>query len=160
MTEERLSPGAVRLLRVYARALQLLGALVLLAGVILYPPHAVGWIAAVVGIVAVAVLRVGAVSLSKFAYVTMTVVPVGGKEGVGAVSAGVVETGALEHFPNRDEMLAFVNYWKGLADAGYYTYVLNKPRFWDQDNVVFPNFHRWQAYVKAVTTTANRQSHV
>ncbi|MEI8105346.1 MAG: SDR family oxidoreductase [Actinomycetes bacterium] len=26
---------------------------------------------------------------------------------VNAVSAGVVETGALEHFPNRDEMLAF-----------------------------------------------------
>jgi enoyl-[acyl-carrier protein] reductase III len=25
---------------------------------------------------------------------------------VNAVSAGVVETGALEHFPNRDEMLA------------------------------------------------------
>lgn len=43
-------------------------------------------------------------------------------------------------------------------DAAYYTYVLNKPRFWDQDNVVFPNFHRWESYVKAVTTTANRKA--
>jgi hypothetical protein len=38
-------------------------------------------------------------------------------------------------------------------DAAYYTYVLRKPRYWDQDNVVFPNFHRWEAYVRAVTTT-------
>ena len=29
---------------------------------------------------------------------------------------------ADEVFVNSDEMLAFVNYWKGLADAGYYTY--------------------------------------
>ena len=28
---------------------------------------------------------------------------------VNAVSAGVVETGALEHFPNKDEMLATVD---------------------------------------------------
>ena len=43
-------------------------------------------------------------------------------------------------------------------DAAYYTYVLGKPRFWDQDNVRFPNFHRWQAYVRAVTTTAERKA--
>jgi len=43
-------------------------------------------------------------------------------------------------------------------DAAYYTYILHKPRYWDQDNVVFPNFHRWEAYVKAVTTAAQRQA--
>ena len=39
-------------------------------------------------------------------------------------------------------------------DAAYYTYVQHKPRFWDRDNVVFPNFHRWEDYVRAVTTAA------
>jgi enoyl-[acyl-carrier protein] reductase III len=34
---------------------------------------------------------------------------------VNAVSAGLVETGALDHFPNRDEMLAF---YKGRTPAG------------------------------------------
>jgi hypothetical protein len=43
-------------------------------------------------------------------------------------------------------------------DAAYYTYVLGKPRFWDQDNAVFPNFHRWEEYVKAVTTTTRRKA--
>lgn len=43
-------------------------------------------------------------------------------------------------------------------DSAYYTLVLRKPRWWDQDNVVFPNFHRWQAYVKAFTTAANRKA--
>jgi hypothetical protein len=43
-------------------------------------------------------------------------------------------------------------------DAAYYTYVLNKPRFWDQDNAVFPNFHRWESYVKAVTTVTGRKA--
>ncbi|MGZ6791877.1 MAG: hypothetical protein ACXVFV_02910 [Mycobacteriales bacterium] len=36
-------------------------------------------------------------------------------------------------------------------DAAYYTYVLHKPRFWDQDNTTFPNFHRWEAYLREVT---------
>lgn len=43
-------------------------------------------------------------------------------------------------------------------DAGYYKYVLGKPRFWDQDNTVFPNFHRWEDYVKAVTTAAGKKA--
>jgi hypothetical protein len=43
-------------------------------------------------------------------------------------------------------------------DAGYYTYVLRKPRFWDQDNAVFPNFHRWESYVRAATTAAGRKA--
>jgi hypothetical protein len=43
-------------------------------------------------------------------------------------------------------------------DAAYYTYVLHKARFWDQDNAVFPNFHRWESYVKAVTTTTGKKA--
>ncbi len=43
-------------------------------------------------------------------------------------------------------------------DAGYYTYVLGKPRFWDQDNVVFPNFHRWEDYLRAATQAAGPQA--
>ena len=39
-------------------------------------------------------------------------------------------------------------------DAAYYTYVLHKPRFWDQDNQVFPNFHRWEDYMRAATSAA------
>jgi methyl-accepting chemotaxis protein len=88
--ERPLSPGAVRLLRLYARALLLLGALAVLAGIVFAPPHARGWIAAVVGAVAVAALRLGAVSLSKFAYVTMTVVPVGALTLLGEPVAALV----------------------------------------------------------------------
>jgi methyl-accepting chemotaxis protein len=72
-----LSPGAVRLLRSYARVLLAAGALAVLVYVALNGPKGSGWIAALVGTAAVAGLRMGAVSLSKFAYVTMTVVPVG-----------------------------------------------------------------------------------
>lgn len=43
-------------------------------------------------------------------------------------------------------------------DAGYYTYVLKKPRFWDQSNTVFPNFHRWEDYIRAATTAAGRKA--
>lgn len=43
-------------------------------------------------------------------------------------------------------------------DAGYYTHVLHKPRFWDQTNTVFPNFHRWEDYIRAATTAANRKA--
>lgn len=43
-------------------------------------------------------------------------------------------------------------------DAAYYTLVLRKPRWWDQDNAVFPNFHRWQAYVKAFTSVTRRKA--
>ena len=43
-------------------------------------------------------------------------------------------------------------------DAAYYTYVLHKPRFWDQSNTVFPNFHRWEAYIHAATTAAGRKA--
>jgi hypothetical protein len=43
-------------------------------------------------------------------------------------------------------------------DAAYYTYVLKKPRFWDQSNTVFPNFHRWEDYIHAATTAAGRKA--
>jgi methyl-accepting chemotaxis protein len=75
--EAPLSPGAVRILRYYARALLWAGALAVLPYVVLDGPKGAEWIAALVGSLAVAGLRMGAVSLSKFAYVTMTVVPVG-----------------------------------------------------------------------------------
>jgi methyl-accepting chemotaxis protein len=114
VSEERpLSPGAVRLLRIYARALQLLGALALLAAAVLRTPDAVGWIAAGLGAVAVAALRLGAVSLSKFAYVTMTVVPVGALtllgEPVAALIAAWVGTVAGDAVRGKPGFAAGVN---------------------------------------------------
>lgn len=41
-------------------------------------------------------------------------------------------------------------------DAAYYTNVLGKPRFWDQANRTFPDFHRWESYVSAASTAAGR----
>jgi hypothetical protein len=41
-------------------------------------------------------------------------------------------------------------------DAGYYETVLHKSRFWDQANNVFPNFHRWEAYLKAVRAQTHK----
>jgi hypothetical protein len=42
-------------------------------------------------------------------------------------------------------------------DAGYYKYVLgDAAAWWDRLNVTFPNFHRWESYVGAISTTANR----
>jgi methyl-accepting chemotaxis protein len=70
------SRGLAALLRGYARGLMWLGALVLAASWLRWPPSARGYAAAALGLAAVAALRYGAVSLSKFAYITMTVVPV------------------------------------------------------------------------------------
>ncbi|MFL5537920.1 MAG: methyl-accepting chemotaxis protein [Longimicrobiaceae bacterium] len=70
------SRGLALLLREYARGLVWLGALVLAASWLRWPPPPRGYAAAGLGLLAVAALRYGAVSLSKFAYVTMTVVPV------------------------------------------------------------------------------------
>jgi methyl-accepting chemotaxis protein len=67
----------VAVLRFYARTLIAAGAVVLLAAVVWRPPSPQGWLVALAGAAAVAALRAGAVSLSKFSYVTMTVVPVG-----------------------------------------------------------------------------------
>jgi hypothetical protein len=41
-------------------------------------------------------------------------------------------------------------------DAGQYKYLFNSPRFWDRLNVTFPNFARWESYLKAVTTATKR----
>lgn len=43
-------------------------------------------------------------------------------------------------------------------DAGQYTYAVGQYRFWDRNNVEFPNFHRWEAYLKAVTAAARRKA--
>jgi len=75
--DRALSPGAVSLLRYFARGLLAAGALAVLVGIFRDRPDGEGWIAALLGAAAVAALRLGAVSLSKFSYVTMTVVPVG-----------------------------------------------------------------------------------
>ena len=70
------SRGLGVLLRGYAQGLVWLGGLVLAASWLRWPPDARGYLAAAAGLAAVAALRYGAVSLSKFAYITMTVVPV------------------------------------------------------------------------------------
>jgi hypothetical protein len=41
-------------------------------------------------------------------------------------------------------------------DAGYYKQVLHKKRFWDQANRAFPNFHRWEAYLRAVQAQTHK----
>ncbi len=42
-------------------------------------------------------------------------------------------------------------------DAGYYKYVYGASNvWWDRTNTVFPNFHRWEAYVSAASAAANR----
>ena len=90
MNEAPLSPGAVRVLRYYARALLWLGLAALLGGALLAVPDRRGWIGAVLGAAVVAGLRMGAVSLSKFAYVTMSVVPVGALTLLGEPGAAIV----------------------------------------------------------------------
>ncbi len=89
-----LPPLMVTVLRVYARGIALAGGLLLLAAVAAAPPDGRGWAAAGLGALAVGALRWGAVPLSKFSYVTMTVVPVGALTLVGrpveaALAAGV-----------------------------------------------------------------------
>jgi len=41
-------------------------------------------------------------------------------------------------------------------DAGYYEHVYGRDVWWDRLNVTFPNFHRWEAYLHAVTVAATR----
>jgi hypothetical protein len=43
-------------------------------------------------------------------------------------------------------------------DAGQYTYQYGNYRFWDRNNAVFPNFHRWEDYVRGVTAAAGRKA--
>ncbi|HEX8430240.1 MAG TPA: GAF domain-containing protein, partial [Longimicrobium sp.] len=87
-----LSESARRVLSAYARAMQWAGALATLAAAVWAPPSVAGWIATVLGTIAVAGLRMGAVSLSKFAYVTMTVVAVAPLVLTGEPTAAVLAT--------------------------------------------------------------------
>jgi len=77
VTPSALPPLLATVLRLYARALIWLGAVILAAAWLRWPPSPAGYAGAAAGIVAVAALRYGAVQLSKFSYVTMTIVPVG-----------------------------------------------------------------------------------
>jgi len=90
VSERALPPVVAAVLRVYARALVWLGAGVLLGAWLRWPPSAPGYAAAAAGVLAVAALRLGAVQLSKFAYVTMTVVPVGALTLLGQPTAAVI----------------------------------------------------------------------
>ncbi len=88
-----LSPAGVLLLRAYAQGVAWLGAAVLLAAVLWRPPAGDGWLAALAAAAAVAALRLGAVALSKFSYVTMTVVPVGALTLLGEPAAAFLAAG-------------------------------------------------------------------
>jgi hypothetical protein len=88
--ELRLPSRGVGILRLYARLLLAVGAAGAVAAVLLHPPEPSGWAAAGAGALAVAALRLGAVSLSKFAYVTMAVVPVGALVVLGEPAAAVL----------------------------------------------------------------------
>ena len=92
-TSRTLPPTLLAVLRVYARALLYAGAAVTVAALLRAPPSPRGLLAAAAGIVAVAALRWGAVSLSKFSYVTMTVVPVAALTFLGEPTAAVLAAG-------------------------------------------------------------------
>jgi methyl-accepting chemotaxis protein len=80
-----------RVLEGYARGVMVVGAVLTAAVLIWLPPATtVGWIAALLGVAAVAALRLGTVPLSKFAYVTMTVVPVAPLVMMGEIGAAVI----------------------------------------------------------------------
>jgi methyl-accepting chemotaxis protein len=82
------------LLRAYPPALIWLGGLVLAGSVIRWPLDARGWLFAAAAAVVVAALRYGAVSLSKFSYITMTVVPVGALTLLGMPTAALLAAAA------------------------------------------------------------------
>jgi methyl-accepting chemotaxis protein len=91
MPESGMSAVMRRVLEGYARGVLYAGTLLTLAVAVLYTPRTTaGWVAALAGTVAVALLRLGAVPLSKFAYVTMTVVPVAPLVMVGEPAAAVL----------------------------------------------------------------------
>jgi methyl-accepting chemotaxis protein len=91
--ERRLSPVLVAVLRSYARVLTWLGAALVVAALLRWPPSASGYAAAAAATLAVAALRYGAVPLSKFSYITMTVVPVGALTLLGEPSAALLAAG-------------------------------------------------------------------
>ncbi|HEX6748483.1 MAG TPA: methyl-accepting chemotaxis protein [Longimicrobium sp.] len=86
----RLSPLLEAVLRSYARALMWAGGAIVVAALLRWPPSPTGYLAAVGASLAVAGLRYGAVPLSKFAYITMTVVPVGALTLLGQPTAALI----------------------------------------------------------------------
>ncbi|HEX8907457.1 MAG TPA: methyl-accepting chemotaxis protein, partial [Longimicrobiaceae bacterium] len=88
--ERRLSPLLQAVLRSYARALMWAGAAIVIAALLRWPPSPTGYLAAAGASLAVAGLRYGAVPLSKFSYITMTVVPVGALTLLGQPTAALV----------------------------------------------------------------------
>ncbi|MEW5926490.1 MAG: methyl-accepting chemotaxis protein [Gemmatimonadota bacterium] len=111
-------PGALpapvtAVLRGFARGMTWAGGLVLLAALAAAPPDVRGWGLAAAGTVAVAALRWWAVPLSKYAYVTMTVVPVGALTLLGwpvaAVAAAWAGTAAGDLLRRKGAIPALVN---------------------------------------------------
>jgi methyl-accepting chemotaxis protein len=84
----------VAVLRSYAQALMWLGGALVVVAMLRWPPSQTGYLGAAAGIVAVAALRFGAVPLSKFAYITMTVVPVGTLTLLGQPTAALIAAAA------------------------------------------------------------------
>ena len=41
-------------------------------------------------------------------------------------------------------------------DAGFYEHVVGQDRWWDRTNRTLPNFHRWEAFIKAITRTTRK----
>ncbi len=111
--EAPLPPPATAVLRVFARGMTWAGGLVLLAALAAAPPDARGWGLAAAGAAAVAALRWWAVPLSKYAYVTMTVVPVGALTVLGfpvvAVAAAWAGTAAGDLLRRRGAVPGLVN---------------------------------------------------
>jgi methyl-accepting chemotaxis protein len=85
-----LPSGAVAFLQAYARGVLAAGAVAAVAAPLAAPPGGFGWLAAVVGALAVAGLRLWTVDLSKFSYLTMTVVPVAALTLLGEPAAAVL----------------------------------------------------------------------
>jgi len=83
---------------------------------------------------------------------TLDAVAEGNKAGAFAVASGA--GGALAGISNYDVVFNDV----ADRDAGYYKYVAGQAnRWWDRLNVTFPNFTRWEQFVKAVATTTGRK---
>ena len=123
-----------RVLAGYARGVLYAGALLTVAVVVFYPPRTTAaWIAALAGIVAVALLRLGAVPLSKFAYVTMTVVPVAPLvmmgEPAAAVLAAYLGTVAGDALRRKDVVPTLINAGReslaAVAGAGVFAAVIS-----------------------------------